>query len=158
MPMKIKLIGAVLLLATAFAISRILNKNEDQKLLRLDGLCALLRFFRIQIDCYCAPVGEIFLRCDEGVLQSCGVFMRPRDFESFLASLPLCDQSAVQILSSFCAELGSSYREEQLKSCDYHIAKLCELRDATAIRVKNQKRLNTTLCLTATASAVILLF
>ena len=155
--MKIKLIGAAMLLSAAFIISLMLNKKEDQKLLRLEGLCSLLRFFRIQIDCYCVPVGEIFLRCDESILQSCGVFVRPRDFESFLAYLPPHEPEIAQILGSFCSELGSSSREDQLKSCDYHISKLCELRDAAALRAKNQKRLNTTLCLTAAASAVILL-
>jgi len=155
--MRYKLFGAALTLLVAYLVSRALNEREDERLLRIEGLTALLRFFRLQIDCYCVPVGEIFRRCDVHLLESCGLSAPPADFEVFLTALPPLDREAEALIRSFGGELGASFREEQLKSCDYHITKFCELRDRTAIAVKRQKRLNTTLCLTLAASAVILL-
>ena len=154
--MRYKLIGGAVILAAAFLLSFVLNEKEKEKLEKIEGLTALLRFFRIQIDCFCTPVGEIFRRCDEKVLFSCGFLGIPRDFDEFLAKTSFPPE-ADALLASFSAELGTSFREEQLKSCDYHIQKLCELRDSTAEKTKKQIRLNTTLCLTAAATAVILL-
>ncbi len=155
--MDLKLIGSGILLIAAWRFSELLNEKERRRLERLEGFVALLRFFRLQIDCYCVPVGEIFRRCDIKVLSACGCTEVPKDFEGFISHIPMPEEEASLLLGSFCAELGSSYREEQLKSCDYHIMKFCELRDRAAERVKKQKRLNTTLCITAAATAVILL-
>ena len=154
--MRYKLIGGAVILAAAFFLSYVLNEKEKEKLEKIEGLAALLRFFRIQIDCFCTPVGEIFRRCDEKVLFSCGFLGIPRDFDEFLAKTSFSPE-ADALLASFSAELGTSFREEQLKSCDYHIAKFCELRDKTAEKTKKQVRINTTFCLTAAATAVILL-
>lgn len=147
------------MLAVGLAVAHYLNLGENRRLSQLEGLTSLLRFFRLQIDCYCVPVGEIFRRCDASVLSDCGYFGTPSDFCGFLGGLtPTPEGDVRSLLESFSAELGSSYRDEQLKSCDYHIAKLCDLRDRALTETKKRKRLNTTLCLCAAGAAVILLF
>lgn len=156
--MSFKLIGCALILLSGYFFSSLLNRGERRREDQLAGLLTLLRFFRIQIDCYCVPVGEIFRRCDKGTLEACGCSFVPTDFGAFIDSLsPHPDTETLALLSSFSAELGSSYKDEQLKSCDYHISRLSALNEEFSKQTKDKKRLNTVLCMTAAALAVILL-
>ncbi len=134
-----------------------LNRALSERLSRLDALLTLLRFIRSQIDCFCLPIGEILRRVDVELLISCGVIGRPTDFEDLIMGLePPPDESVMKLLRSFSVCLGASYREEQLKSCDYHISTLAEIRESFGGELKKRKKLNTTLCLSAAAAVVIL--
>ncbi len=156
--MSYELIGAAAVLAAGFFLARGMNESEDKRFSQLEALIAVMRFFKIQIDCYCVPVGEIFKRCDKGILLSCGCGIEPRDFYEFAQNLsPKPEREIARLLESFAAELGSSYREEQLKSCDYHIAKLSEICERERAEMMKRKKLNMTVCLSAAAAAVIFL-
>lgn len=158
--MIFKLVGGGLVLAVGYAISVRLNRNEEKKLCQITSLAALFRFFRTQIDLYCVPVGEIFCRCDTELLRGCGYSFAvpPQDFGGFVASLdPPPNENLSPILDSFETQLGSSYKDEQLKSIDYHIARITELCELTAGECSKKKRLCTTLCVSAAALIVIML-
>ena len=156
--MSYELFGAAAVLFSGFLLARGMNEAEDKKFSQLEALIALMRFFRLQIDCYCTPVGEIFKRCDKSILLSCGALVEPRDFYEFSRGLsPMPEREVARLLESFSTELGSSYREEQLKSCDYHIAKLSELCDRERTEMLKRKKLNMTVCLCAAIAVVIFL-
>lgn len=139
-------------------LSLILNAREARRSAQLSAICDLLRFFRTRIDCYLAPVGEIFATADKKMLENCGCNTAVSSFDGFIESLePPPPEDALSLLRSFAAELGSSYREDQLKSCDYHISRLIPLRDAAAAEAAKRRRLNTALCLALSAATVILL-
>ena len=150
--------GAAAVLFGGFLLARGMNEAEDKKIAQLEAIIAVMRFFRVQIDCYCVPIGEIFKRCDKSILLSCGCDAEFRDFYEFSRSLsPRPDREIERLLESFAAELGSSYREEQLKSCDYHIAKLAQICEREREEIMKRKKLNMTVCLCASAAAVIFL-
>ena len=156
--MSYKLIGGILILAAGYGASLILNARENERAQRLICFCRLLRFFRLQIDCYCAPIGEIFAKVDKDILRGCGCNAEVSDFEAFLCSLdPPAEGEAGALLRSFASELGSGYREDQLRCCDYHLSMITPLRDAAVSEAARRKKLNTVLCLAAAAAAVILL-
>ena len=149
--------GALILIGGAFA-SVILNGREMQKDTQLSALISLLRFIRTQIDYYCVPVGEIFRRCDKKTLSECGCEVTPEDFGGFLSSLsPPIEGETRDVLLSFSSQLGAGYKDEEVKNCDYHIARLCDVHEEFKKRSKAQRRKNTVLCMTAAALAVILL-
>ncbi len=135
-----------------------LSRAESERLKRLDALIELLRFIRREIDYFCVPINEIFRRADHRILKECGVIGTVTDFDSFISSLsPVPDDEIKNILISFSRELGISYREEQLKNCDLHINTLTSLRDRAYAESKKNKKLHTTLCISAAAAIVILL-
>ncbi len=153
-----KIIGCVLVLLGGAVTARQLNRALDGRLSRLECLVSLLKFFRLQIDCYCVPVGEIFRRADKELLEGCGLSGVPSSFAEFMSSLdPPPDPEIGNILTSFERELGASYRDDQLKSCDYHISRLSEIYSAAVLETQKRKKLNRTLCFSATAAVVILL-
>lgn len=143
---------------SAFLISYSLNRSEEKRLLQLQSLISLIRFFKLRIDCYCSPVDEILSRADRDLLTQCGFRDPPVSPKDLLTSLsPEPDGKVYEILSSFVSELGGVYREEQLKSCDYHINLLCELEKGRASALPSSKKLRSTLILSAAAGIVILL-
>ncbi len=156
--MGFKLFGAgMLLLAAAFAAA-MLNAGEREKERQAAALLRLLRFFRTQIDCYCVPVGEIFRRCDESILNDCGCTGLPSDFDSFLSSLsPPPEGEVFELLRSFSSRLGTGYREEEVKNCDYHIARLSGLCDELSKSSQAARRKNTVLLMSAAALLAIFL-
>jgi hypothetical protein len=158
LPMSFKIVGSAVILLTGLAFSHFLNLREEDRVVRLTAFYRLMRFFRTQIDCYCAPVSDILSRVDKKTLTECGCFIEVGDFKAFAASLrPQPTGELLEVLDSFAAELGASYREDQLKCCDSHIARIVSLRDAAVAEASRRKKLNTTLCMSAAAAAVILL-
>lgn len=155
--MWIKLIGALFLLASGGAVAYFLNRGIERRIAQTEALVSLLKLFRMQIDCYCVPIGEIFRRADTTLLEKCGFNGTPRDSEAFRSMLEKSTpRDVASVLSSFADELGSSYREEQLKSCDLHTARLNEILSKQKADARPQKKLNTVLCLSAAAGIVIL--
>ena len=156
--MSFKLIGGAIILLLAAALADGLNKKEEAKSAQIKAITALLKFFRTQIDLYCAPVGEIFHRADEKLLSDCACKKTPENFDDFILSLERDPgERTREVLSSFAAELGSSYKEEQLKSIDHHISQMAEISAVASEETKKKKKLCTALCLSAAALIVILL-
>ncbi len=155
--MVFKLVGGALVMLGGALTALMLDRALNERLSRLDALLSLLRFIRAQIDCFCLPVEEIFGRVDDELLSACGVVSRPRNFDELISGLePTPDEQVMKLLRSFSLSLGASYREEQLKSSDYHISSLTAIRDKLASEIGKRKKLNTTLCLSAAAAIVIL--
>ena len=153
-----KLFGCALIMISGGVCATLFNRAESERLKRLDAFIELLRFIKREIDYFCVPVNEIFRRADPCILTDCGAVGTVSDFDSFIASLsPEPDSEIKNILTSFSRELGVSYREEQLKNCDLHINTLEALRERAYSESKKNKKLHTTLCLSAAAAVVILL-
>ncbi len=153
-----KLFGCALIMLSGAVGAALLSRAESERLKRIDALIELLRFIRREIDYFCVPINEIFRRADPRILKECGVSGTVTDFDSFISSLsPEPDGEIKNILTSFSRELGVSYREEQLKNCDLHINTLLSLRDRAYTESKKNKKLHTTLCISAAAAVVILL-
>lgn len=152
----LKLLGSVLLFACAALISHTRNRRIDERISQIRALCSLISFFRLQIDLFCVPVGEIFKRADADLINKCHFAKKAEDasaFTSFEGDLP---QDVLALLSSFGSELGTLYREEQLKSCDYHASKLKEKLTKLENVAPSQKKLNRTLLFSASLGIIIL--
>lgn len=151
--------GIVILLLSALEGARGLNRRVDCDLSCVEGCIALVRYIRVQIDCYAMPLEEIFKRCDENILVQCGYTddEMPGDLPHFFNRLRLSNKELCRIVFDFSVDFGKHYREEQLKRCDACIAELEALRDSVRQTVANRKKLNTTLCLSGVAALIILL-
>ena len=156
--MSFKLFGAVSLILAGLGLSLALNAREARHSAQLSAICDLIRFFRTRIDCYLSPVSEIFAAADKRILEDCGCHTAVSSFDEFVKALePPPSEEVLCLLRSFAAELGSSYREDQLKCCDYHLSRLVPLRDSATDEAAKRRRLNTALCLALSAATVILL-
>ena len=152
-------VGAILVLLAGLEGARRLNRSAEEDLARVDAYLSLLKYVRTQIDCYALPIGEIFGRCSEELLYTCGWSQKgsPSTVDELFSCNKISDKEAKNVIFEFCSDFGRSYREEQLKRCDSCINSLEKCRERLAGEVPNKKKLNLTLCLSASAALIILL-
>lgn len=155
----IKLAGAFLLAGSGIVGAKWLNRRASQTLFQIERQLAFLRYVNGQVACFSLPASAILARCDPTLLRDCGYTGEkvPRNFGEFFRGCRLRDEDVREILSDFCEEFGKHYREEQLRRCEYVMARLEERRAALASRLPTRKKLNNTLCISGTL-AMILLF
>jgi hypothetical protein len=154
----IRYFGVAIILITAL-IGAISGARLEKKRLRvLDAWIALISHIRLQIDCYLMPLDRILATADRALLANIGN-ERAQTADALLkASLPYLDTDVAQQLSAFFATLGSTYREEELKCCDYYLARLRTHREAVATSLPARVKAKITLTLCVAVGSVILLW
>ena len=127
---------------------------------RLVALVAFLRFVRSEVECFALPASDIIASCDKGLLARCGFEgeIPPRDMLSLVRMLTIEDTEARSLVLRFAEGFGQSYREEQIRECDYYISLLRQRAEQLSAAVPTKRRLNSTLCISAALALIILLF
>ena len=157
--MLFKLCGCALLLLAGLSLAASKAFAAKLRLAVLDAWIALLLYVRTQIDCYLLPLEEILRTADPQMFP-------PSIGASPVDGLPLLlaktrqhlSREGERILSACVAELGSSYREEQLKRCDHYLQRLYREREQVSLELPSRVKLGVTLSLCASLGAVILLW
>ena len=154
-----RLVGALLLGVSGVSGAYWLNRSSSAVLAQMEQWQTLLRYVKLQVDCFSLPASTILSRCDPALLRACGYERpgAPKSFEELLSGCYIRDAKAGEILRGFAAEFGKSYREEQLRGCEYYLTLLGQRRDAVAAQLPGKKKLNATLCVSGALAVVILL-
>lgn len=151
-----KIFGAGVILACGIFAGILFAAYERRRVRQAEGFLSLLRLIRLQIDCFSMPVSRILTTCDRDVLDACGVNAPPGDFKTLLLEARLyLSEEICRLLTDFAARLGGSYREEQLRCCDYYIARLAPYCDA--LRTEQPKRERMALVLPPALSVALIL-
>ena len=148
-----------------------LGRSERRRVRALDGFLALLCYIKGQIDCYAMPVQEILERVDGSVLAACRGFsekeaaclpyaMAPAESVSELIreSRAHLEPESERLLTAFSAELGGTFREEQVKRCEYYMEVLGAERAKLADTVPMRIRVHNVLCACGTLGLLVLLW
>lgn len=115
---------------------------ERRRLEQAEGFLSLLRLIRLQIDCFSAPVSRILAQCDKSVLAACGITTPQTDFKALLLDTKLyLSEEMCRLLTDFAGRLGGSYREEQLRCCEYYLARLAPYCDALRAELPKHERM-----------------
>ena len=125
----------------------------------VDAWIDLILHIRSQIDCYLMPLDEILACTDREILTGCMCHAPHPDLSTLLeASSPYITQESKRLLNAFVKEIGGSYREEQLRRCDYYVNSLRHIRQKIAEELPAKTKVCITLSLCLSVSAVILLW
>ena len=136
-----KWLGAVSIFACGIFVGGCLSAFHRRRLAQAEGFLALLRLIRLQIDCFSMPVSRILAECDREILVACGTEAVPGDFKALLQSVHLyLPEEMCRLLEDFSARLGGSYREEELRCCDYYLARLTPSCDALRTELGSRER------------------
>lgn len=153
---SLKPIGLVFLLGSGVITGVMLLHFEQKRCRQAEGFLALLRHIRLQIDCFSLPVSRILNSLPPQIREACDIPQDVRDFPSLLAQTRLLlPVEACELLSAFGEDLGSSYREDQLRLCDYYTSRLapyCE-----RIRAEQSRRMRLALILPIALAAALAL-
>ena len=148
--------GLCLIALCGLLAGRLFAAYEERKCRQAEGFLALLRHIRMQIDCFSLPVGRILAALDDRVREDCGCPAGSADMAALLdGTRLLLPEEGRELLLSFARDLGGSYREEQLRCCDYYIERLAPL--CTGLRAELPKRVRLARVLPAAVSAALIL-
>ena len=119
-----KALGILLLLACGVLGGIFLAAFERAKCRQAEGMLDLIRHIRLQIDCFSLPVSRILATLPTQISEMAAIPRAARDFGELLEGTSLLlPEEMCELLTSFGRDLGGSYREDQLRCCDYYITR-----------------------------------
>lgn len=156
----VKLAGAFALLAGSLYMSSQMSALGYRRLRQTEAFLSLLRYIKAQVSCYKTPVLEIYETFENKTLAECGFITKLRKI-GMADALTECegdlyiDKAEFDLLHSFADELGGSFKEEQLNSCDYYIGTLEEIYKEQKEELPQKCKLYKTLFLAAGIMIII---
>ena len=154
----LRYLGVGIILTTSIGGALSGARLEKKKLQSLDAWIALIAHVRLQIDCYLTPIDRILATTDRALLAAIGNEHAQTSDALREAARSYPDAAVARELSAFLATLGTTYRDEELKCCDYHLARLRAHREAMAASLPTRVKAKVTLTLCLAVGSVILLW
>lgn len=154
-----KAVGVAVILLVGLGLGVALSAYERRRCRQAEGFLALVRYIRLQIDCFSLPIGRILSGCDNGILVDCGVESdQLTDFAALLRSTRLyVPEDMCRLLMDFGSQLGGSYREDQLRCCDYFLERLIPCCDRLRAELPKREKMMLLLPMAFAAMLVLLL-
>lgn len=155
----LKWLGILLIFSCGAAAGAYFCSFFKRRCRQAEGYLALLRYIRLQIECFATPLETIFSSCDRKLLLDCGMRgARPRDLSFLLAETDLLLPKNMEVVLTDCAnDLGGSYRGEQLRCLDYYISRFLPLCEEMKKELPKWEKLAPLLSAAGSAAAVLLL-
>ena len=154
----IKAVGGVFLLSIGTYSACRIMRYERQRLNVLDAWIELILYIRTEIDYHLTPLDEIVLSAPRRLTDRLGG-KAPKNLTALLLqSGSYLNVSAYEQIEMLIGKLGTTYREEQIKLCDYRLSMLRSLRERTAAELPMRQKRGMTLSLCAALGIAILLW
>ena len=155
----VKLVGALLIGLSGVIMSISYRRFQLRKLCTVDGFISLFFYIKGQIDCFSRPRSEILHSLPAEVFCACNCPKGAETLEEMVeASRIYLDEESLRLVSSFASEFGSTFKDEQLRRCDYYINALGEERKRVFASVSTRSRAGGALWIFACLGLVILLW
>lgn len=152
-------LGIALILASGVLAGVLLARFERAKCLQAEGFVDLVRNIRLQIECFGTPIAKILSSLDEKLFATLGAPRAPADLHALLdGTTLLVEREYAKLLRDFATSLGTGYREEELRYCDYYLARLVPLAQKSREELEKRTRLALVLPLALAAALVLLLW
>lgn len=155
-----KLLGAVLLVLSAWGASGALCERPRARLAQTDGFLQLFRTLRHGIFYDRASVKETLAALSPEVATVCsgtGERAAGEDLSALAASCSFLSEELALLVKRAAAELAGGYREEQIAVCDRAIEALEDMHQKQAAYLREKTVLGGRLLPVLAAGAVILL-
>lgn len=154
-----KIVGTLILVCSGAFAAHVLNTGAALALKQTEGVMALLRSIKTQIDCFALPIGDILRNLDQKTLDACGYrgTACPDQLDGFLENCEVYDAATFSVFAQFAREFGRNYREEEVRACEYYLALLEERRACLDAELPVKKKRNLTLCICAALALALLL-
>ena len=157
--MTLKLIGSLLFALSGVVMAISYSRFQTKKLNTIDGFMSLLFYIKGQIDCFARPRSEILSTLPAEVFCACNCPRGAETLEELVeASRIYLDDEPLRLVASFAAEFGSTFRDEQLRRCDYYISALSEERRRVFSEVQSKSRAGSALWICACVGIIILIW
>lgn len=157
--MTLKLIGSLFFAISGVVMAMSYSRFQVKKLNTIDGFISLLFYIKGQIDCFARPRSDILSTLPPEVFCACNCPHGAETLEEMVeASRIYLDEEPLRLVASFASEFGSTFRDEQLRRCDYYISALSEERRRVFASVQSKSRAGSALWICASVGIIILLW
>ncbi len=153
-----KAVGSILLCISGAWVSSYISKFQKNKLTVLDSFISLIFYIKGQVDCYSKPISEILHSAPSELLCCCDICEDFSLCDIVEKNKIYLDGESYRLLYCFASEFGTTYREEQMKRCDYYIEALTEQRKNMADDIPKKSRIYSTLAICSSLCIVIMLW
>ena len=155
----LKLVGSLLFALSGVIMALSYSRFQTKKLNTIDGFTSLLFYIKGQIDCFARPRSDILSTLPLEVFCACNCPRGAETLEELVeASRIYLDEEPLRLVAAFAAEFGSTFREEQLRRCDYYISALSEERKRVFAAVQSKSRAGSALWICACVGLIILIW
>lgn len=130
--MILRVLGGGLILACSVCVSLYLSAESRRKVENVHAVRELIGYIRRNIDSFLTPIRRILkeYRCD--VIDGCGFgdVMRREGLTAAAEGeyLPLPKDAQTELLA-FARSIGSGYRDEEIKRCEYYEGVLLQIEE-----------------------------
>jgi hypothetical protein len=157
--MLIKIIGSVIIGATALILAISHCRYEDRRLRTLDGFISLLFYIKGQIDCYALPLTDILASLPVKIYSDCNTPEGAMTLDEMIENSRIyLEEESERLLEAFASEFGSTFRDEQMRRCDHYIAALGEQRRQLFADVDKRRRVGSAIWVCSSLCLLILLW
>lgn len=153
-------IGAGILVASAWFVSAGLIRDHKTGLQELEALYDMISYVRDNIEHLMKPLPDIFETYTNDYLETCGFLPAVRqtdlrqawDVQAFAIT-----GEARHLVHDFIQNIGSGYRTEELRLCEYTIGRLRGILDHARADTANQLKLYKTVPMMFALSVILIL-
>ncbi len=153
-----KAIGSILLCLSGAFMSVYVTAHQKKKLCVLDSFISLIFYIKGQVDCYSMPIADILSGAPAEILQKCGYVEGMSLADMVSESKMYLGDEGYRLLYCFSSEFGGTYRDEQIKRCDYYIEALTEERKNMAEEIPKKSKTYGTLAICITLCLAVILW
>lgn len=156
----IELIGGIILLLAAWLIGSDLINNYKTKSRELEALYDMVAYIRDNIEYRMKPLPDIFDVYTNEYLEHCGFLeaVRKTDLsQAWLAQKFALNGEAYRLIEDFIKEIGSGYQAEEVRLCEYTLARLHDILEKNHADATNQLKLFRTVPVMFALSIILIL-
>ena len=159
MMIGLKLLGAALTVGSGAVCGRLAAKRERLHLTVLEAWIELIDRIRTEIDLYLRPLDQILAHLTPPLLLRATAGIHRTTLQgALLAAIPYLSQEAHRQIEALLTDLGTSYRQEQLKRCEETLLALRREREQLCGDLPTRLRLCGTVSTCIAAGIAILLW
>ena len=157
--MTVKLIGSLIFGVAGVIMAISYRRFQLKKLSSIDGFISLIFYIKGQVECFARPRLDILSTLPAEIFCACNCPHGAQTLEELVdASRIYLDEESLRLVSSFASEFGSTFRDEQLRRCDYYVSALGEERRRVFTSVNSKSRAGSALWICACIGIIILLW
>ena len=157
-----KPLGAILVMACCFLASFSISSRAKKEIAELEAFILLIGRIRTDIACFSRPLCEIYAGFEADVFEKSGFIKTLKEkglscaIEITEHKFSLCEEN-MAIIKQFASTIGKSYKEEEIKTCDYYISQLSERHKVLKDSFPKRNKLSRSLCFLLGVSIIIIL-
>ncbi len=158
--MIFEFIGAGIVLVSALFLSFRLTRDHRAHLRELDAFYNMIVYIRDNIDHFMKPLPDIFQTYTNETLERCGFLPKVRKTDlsqAWRGQTFMISEECRTLLNDFCTQIGSGYRTEELRLCEYTLSRLHNILEKNRNELNNRLKLYKTVPLLFALSVILIL-